>query len=247
MLVRPRIERGHAISEGGDGIRPQDLPALRDAGDSEAVRAVGEIVPLDCYASYRHIAPEGHGHADCPVGVGGGYRPGVTWVVAADSGIAQILVRVPIIATRAVHRTRIHEPLRFPLRREADHSSRYSGVGGIVSLNACTAGRDLHSREHESHVVGHRIVIHGVVGEGYGARVVDAEGVSYPGGPVRGVVVFQLWVDRGAVVMHGCVREAGPQRRARRGIELDHAEAPHVGAVDFVGHGVGGSVVVTRL
>ena len=97
-MVRPRIERAHAIIEGGDGIRPQDLPALGDAGDREAVRAVGEIVPLDDDASYRHIAAEGHGHADCPIGVGGGYRPGVTRVAAADSGIAQIIVPVPTAA-----------------------------------------------------------------------------------------------------------------------------------------------------
>ena len=95
LLVRVRIERAHAIIEGGDGIRPQDLPALRDAGDCEAVRVVGEIVPFDDDASYRHIAAEGHGYADCPIGVGGGYRPGVTLPAAADSSIAQIIVPVP--------------------------------------------------------------------------------------------------------------------------------------------------------
>ena len=94
-MVQVRIERAHAIVEGGDGIRPQDLPALRDAGDREAVRVVGEIVPFDDDASYRYNAAEGHGYADCPIGVGGGYRPGVTLPAAADSGIAQIIVRFP--------------------------------------------------------------------------------------------------------------------------------------------------------
>ena len=61
------------------------------------------------------------------------------------------------------------------------------------------------------------------------------------------MVVFQLWVDWVTVVMQGGVREPCPQRRARRGIELDHAEAEHVGAVDVVGHRCRGPVVVAHL
>ena len=61
------------------------------------------------------------------------------------------------------------------------------------------------------------------------------------------MVVFQLWVDWVAVVMRGGVREPCPQWRARRGVELDHAEAEYVGAVDVVGHRCRGPVVVTHL